>query len=66
MYRNMPKGPIPSVVVWNAISPIWYRWHANVRGQAMPVLALATALANASPEQQRMMLGEDLFMNESL
>lgn len=30
-------------------------------GQPMPVPALATALANASPEQQRTMLGESLY-----
>ncbi|XVE70117.1 hypothetical protein DITRI_Ditri10aG0045600 [Diplodiscus trichospermus] len=30
-------------------------------GQPMPIPALATALANAIPEQQRMMLGENLY-----
>ncbi|GKV01603.1 hypothetical protein SLEP1_g14148 [Rubroshorea leprosula] len=29
--------------------------------QPMPVVALASALANATPEQQRMMLGENLY-----
>ncbi|KAJ0437208.1 hypothetical protein HanHA300_Chr16g0599451 [Helianthus annuus] len=39
-----------------AVVPVSY-----ARDQAMPITALTSALANASPEQQRTMLGENLY-----
>ncbi|KAF3446628.1 hypothetical protein FNV43_RR11808 [Rhamnella rubrinervis] len=61
--RNMPEVPIPGVAggmlsVPYDVSGMPMR---DAAGQAMPIPALATALANASPEQQRTMLGEALY-----
>ena len=53
--RNMPEGPIPGVA--GGMLSVPYDMGGmpmrDAGGQAMPVPALATALANASPEQQR-------------
>ncbi|CBI19489.3 unnamed protein product, partial [Vitis vinifera] len=43
--RNMPDVPMPDAAI----------------GQPMPISALASALANATPDQQRTMLGESLY-----
>ncbi|KAL5559067.1 hypothetical protein UlMin_035278 [Ulmus minor] len=61
--RNMPEGPIPGVA--GGMLSVPYDMGGmpmrDAGGQAMPVPALATALANASSEQQRTMLGEALY-----
>ncbi|KAB2082670.1 hypothetical protein ES319_A05G213400v1 [Gossypium barbadense] len=62
--RMMPEGPMSNVP--GGILSVPYEMggmpmrDAGV-GQPMPVPALATALANATPEQQRTMLGESLY-----
>ncbi|KAK8354395.1 hypothetical protein V6Z11_A05G217300 [Gossypium hirsutum] len=62
--RMMPEGPMSNVP--GGILSVPYEMggmpmrDAGV-GKPMPVPALATALANATPEQQRTMLGESLY-----
>ena len=62
--RNMPDVPMQGMAggmlsVPYDISGVPMRDAAL--GQPMPIQALATALANAKPEQQRTMLGEALY-----
>ncbi|KAK4844874.1 hypothetical protein QYF36_025468 [Acer negundo] len=58
---NMPDVPMPGML------PVPYDMGAGMAmrdatvGQPMPITALSTALANASPEQQRTLLGESLY-----
>ncbi|KAL3514466.1 hypothetical protein ACH5RR_027183 [Cinchona calisaya] len=61
--RNVPDMTIPGVA-GGILSP--YDMSGMLPrdvpiGQPMPITALASALANASPEQQRTMLGESLY-----
>ncbi|CAK7347514.1 unnamed protein product [Dovyalis caffra] len=62
--RNMPDVPMPGVA-GGMLSVPYDMGGMPIRdaagGQPMPITALATALANASPEQQRTMLGESLY-----
>ncbi|XP_012445210.1 polyadenylate-binding protein 2 [Gossypium raimondii] len=62
--RMMPEGPM-SNVPGGMLSVPYDMGGMPMRdagvGQPMPVPALATALANATPEQQRTMLGESLY-----
>ncbi|XWS25582.1 hypothetical protein CRYUN_Cryun27aG0080500 [Craigia yunnanensis] len=62
--RNMPEVPMSSVA-GGMLSVPYDMGGMPLRdagiGQPMPISALATALANAMPEQQRMMLGESLY-----
>ncbi|XP_011017176.1 PREDICTED: polyadenylate-binding protein 8-like [Populus euphratica] len=62
--RNMPDVPMPGVA-GGMLSVPYDMGVMPIRdaagGQPMPITALATALANATPEQQRMMLGESLY-----
>ncbi|XWS21223.1 hypothetical protein CRYUN_Cryun30bG0036900 [Craigia yunnanensis] len=62
--RNMPEVPMSSVA-GGMLSVPYEMGGMPLRdadiGQPMPIQALATALANATPEQQRMMLGESLY-----
>ena len=53
--RNMPEVPIPGVAGGMLSVPydVGGMPMRDAAGQAMPIPALATALANASPEQQR-------------
>ncbi|TXG65297.1 hypothetical protein EZV62_006572 [Acer yangbiense] len=59
--RNMPDVPMPGML------PVPYDMGAGMAmrdatvRQPMPITALSTALANASPEQQRTLLGESLY-----
>lgn len=61
--RNLQDVPIPGVA--GGMLPVPYDLGGmpirDAAGQAMPITALATALANAPPEQQRTMLGEALY-----
>lgn len=61
--RNMPDVPMPGV--GGMLSVPYDMGGMHVReaaiSQPIPIGALASALANASPEQQRMMLGESLY-----
>eukprot|EP00262_Sarcandra_glabra_P012239 TRINITY_DN3114_c0_g2_i2.p1 TRINITY_DN3114_c0_g2~~TRINITY_DN3114_c0_g2_i2.p1 ORF type:complete len:655 (+),score=137.81 TRINITY_DN3114_c0_g2_i2:648-2612(+) len=62
--RNMPEVPLPGAAggmlsVPYDMSGMPLR-DASI-SQPIPISALATALANASPEQQRTMLGENLY-----
>ncbi|KAJ4701723.1 Polyadenylate-binding protein [Melia azedarach] len=63
--RNMPDVPMPGVA--GGMLPVPYDMGAGMPmrdaavGQPMPITALSTALANASPEQQRTLLGENLY-----
>lgn len=62
--RNMPDGPMSGV--GGGMLPVPYdmtgmQLRDSPVGQPMAVPALATALANATPEHQRMMLGESLY-----
>ncbi|MCL7026582.1 hypothetical protein MKW94_007058 [Papaver nudicaule] len=61
--RNMAEGPMPGVA--GGMLLVQYDMDGNpmrdVGSQPIPVGALATALANASPDQQRTMLGENLY-----
>ncbi|XAR61910.1 hypothetical protein NMG60_11016459 [Bertholletia excelsa] len=55
--RNMPDGPMLSVPYdMGGMLP-----RDGAVGQPMPITALASALANAPPDQQRTMLGESLY-----
>lgn len=53
--RNMPEVPIPGVAGGMISIPynVGVMPMRDAAGQAMPIPALATALANASPKQQR-------------
>ncbi|KAL2318531.1 hypothetical protein Fmac_032407 [Flemingia macrophylla] len=60
--RNMQDVPLP--VAGGMLSVPYDMGGMPIRdtvGQPMPIQALATALANAPPEQQRTMLGEALY-----
>ncbi|GAB2228346.1 hypothetical protein Droror1_Dr00010181 [Drosera rotundifolia] len=62
--RNMPEVPMPGVA--GGMLPVSYDMSGMpIRDAAIPqptpIGALASALANASPEQQRTMLGENLY-----
>ncbi|OIW10387.1 hypothetical protein TanjilG_05535 [Lupinus angustifolius] len=61
--RNMQDAPLQGV--GGGIIPVPYDIGGlpirDAVGQPMPIQALATALANAPPEQQRTMLGEALY-----
>ncbi|KAJ0087509.1 hypothetical protein Patl1_08912 [Pistacia atlantica] len=63
--RNMPEVPMPGVA--GGMLPVPYDMGGGMpmrdaaAGQPMPITALSTALANASPEQQRTLLGESLY-----
>ncbi|KAG5401364.1 hypothetical protein IGI04_015971 [Brassica rapa subsp. trilocularis] len=54
--RNMPDGPMPGGMV-----PFPYDINGMPLGQPMPAGALASSLAQASPAQQRTILGETLY-----
>ncbi|KAF8088829.1 hypothetical protein N665_0529s0025 [Sinapis alba] len=54
--RNMPDGPMPGGMV-----PFPYDINGFPLGQHMPAGALASSLAQASPAQQRTILGENLY-----
>lgn len=60
--RNMPDVPMPGVA-GGMLSVPYDMGGMPIRDatQPMPITALATALANATPEQQRTMLGESLY-----
>ncbi|XP_042400669.1 polyadenylate-binding protein 2-like isoform X1 [Zingiber officinale] len=61
--RNIPDGPMPGVI-GGMISPYdmgGFGMRDVPIPQPIPIGALASALANATPEQQRMMLGENLY-----
>ncbi|GAV61303.1 RRM_1 domain-containing protein/PABP domain-containing protein [Cephalotus follicularis] len=62
--RNMPDVPMPGVA-GSMLSVPYDMGGMPLRdtplGQPMPITALATALANSTPEQQRTMLGESLY-----
>ncbi|XP_019153341.1 PREDICTED: polyadenylate-binding protein 2-like [Ipomoea nil] len=63
--RNVPEVPVPGVgggmlSVPYDMGGILPR-DAATMGQPVPITALASALANAPPEQQRTMLGENLY-----
>ncbi|XP_020234274.1 polyadenylate-binding protein 2 [Cajanus cajan] len=61
--RNMQDVPLP-VAAGGMLSVPYDMGGMPMRdtvGQPMPIQALATALANAPPEQQRTMLGEALY-----
>ncbi|KAK3019928.1 hypothetical protein RJ639_004911 [Escallonia herrerae] len=62
--RNVPDGTMPGVA--GGMLPVPYDVGGMLprdaaMAQPMPITALASALANASPEQQRTMLGENLY-----
>ncbi|CAA2971328.1 polyadenylate-binding 2-like [Olea europaea subsp. europaea] len=63
--RNVPEGPMPGVAggmfstPYDMVGSMLPRDAAIT--QPMPITALASALANATPEQQRTMLGENLY-----
>ncbi|CAI9757913.1 unnamed protein product [Fraxinus pennsylvanica] len=62
--RNVLEGPIPGVAGGMVSAPYdvgsMLPRDATI-SQPMPTTALASALANATPEQQRTMLGENLY-----
>lgn len=62
--RNVPDGPMPGVA--GGMLSVPYDMGGMLprdaaMGQPMPISTLASALANAPPEQQRTMLGESLY-----
>ncbi|KAA8528512.1 hypothetical protein F0562_035867 [Nyssa sinensis] len=62
--RNMPDVPMPGMA--GGMLSVPYDMGGMLprdaaMGQPMPVPALATSLANAPPDQQRTMLGENLY-----
>ncbi|PHT32434.1 Polyadenylate-binding protein 2 [Capsicum baccatum] len=63
--RNVPDGPMPGVAGGMLSVPYdmggMLPRDAAAMGQPMPISTLASALANAPPEQQRTMLGESLY-----
>ncbi|KAL6580769.1 hypothetical protein OROMI_006692 [Orobanche minor] len=63
--RNVPDGPMSSVA--GGMLTVSYDMGGMlprdaVVPQLMPIIALASAHANASPEQHRTMLGEKLYL----
>nr|BAD94406.1 putative poly(A) binding protein [Arabidopsis thaliana] len=54
--RNMPDGPMPGGMV-----PVAYDMNVMPYSQPMSAGQLATSLANATPAQQRTLLGESLY-----
>ncbi|KAH7523654.1 hypothetical protein FEM48_Zijuj06G0034800 [Ziziphus jujuba var. spinosa] len=61
--RNISEVPVPGFAGGMLSVPydVGGMPMRDAAGQAMPIPALATALANAIPEQQRTMLGEALY-----
>ncbi|XXG56200.1 hypothetical protein AAC387_Pa03g3681 [Persea americana] len=59
--RNMPEGPMPGVAGGMLSVPYDMGGMPVREPQPIPIGALASALANATPEQQRTMLGESLY-----
>ncbi|KAG6406883.1 hypothetical protein SASPL_134527 [Salvia splendens] len=59
--RNVPDGPIPGGMLSVPYDLGGMLPRDSAVPQPMPVTALASALANATPEQQRTMLGENLY-----
>ncbi|XP_042007943.1 polyadenylate-binding protein 8-like [Salvia splendens] len=59
--RNVPDGPIPGGMLSVPYDLGGMLPRDSAGPQPMPVTALASALANATPEQQRTMLGENLY-----
>ncbi|XP_042496164.1 polyadenylate-binding protein 2-like [Macadamia integrifolia] len=63
--RNMPDVPMPAGVAGGMLSMPYDMGGMPLRdatmSQPIPISALASALANATPEQQRTMLGESLY-----
>ncbi|CAA0819608.1 Polyadenylate-binding protein 2 [Striga hermonthica] len=60
--RNMQDGPMPGI--GGGMLSVPYEMGGTAPAavpQPMPITALASALANATPEQQRTMLGENLY-----
>nr|GMC56156.1 polyadenylate-binding protein 2-like [Ipomoea batatas] len=62
--RNVPEVPVPGVA--GGMLSVPYDMGGILprdatMGQPVPITALASALANAPPEQQRTMLGENLY-----
>ncbi|KAG6422084.1 hypothetical protein SASPL_118647 [Salvia splendens] len=62
--RNVPDAPIPGV--GGGVLPVPYDMAGILPRDAaipqpIPISALASSLANATPEQQRTMLGENLY-----
>ncbi|KAL8188892.1 hypothetical protein R6Q57_029403 [Mikania cordata] len=54
---DVPMGSVP----YNIGNPMQLRDAAGISPQPIPIGALASALANASPAEQRTMLGENLY-----
>ncbi|KAJ6751209.1 hypothetical protein OIU85_001705 [Salix viminalis] len=66
VYRYPPGRGLPDVPMTGSMLPVPYDMGGMpmrdaALSQSVPVGALATALANASPDQQRTMLGENLY-----
>ncbi|XP_057531756.1 polyadenylate-binding protein 2-like [Amaranthus tricolor] len=65
VYRYPPGRNMPEVPMAGAMLPGYDMGGMPLRdtgiAQPVPISALATALANAAPEQQRTMLGESLY-----
>lgn len=62
--RNMPDMPIPGASGGMLSSPFdmgGFPGRDGGMSQPIPISALASSLANAPPDQQRMMLGESLY-----
>ncbi|XP_043712091.1 polyadenylate-binding protein 8-like isoform X2 [Telopea speciosissima] len=62
--RNMPDVPMPGVAGGMLSMPYdmgGMPLRDSAMSQPIPISALASALANSSPEQQRTMLGESLY-----
>ncbi|CAN1323980.1 Polyadenylate-binding protein 2 [Linum perenne] len=62
--RNMPEVPMPGVGGGMLSVPYdmgGMAMREAAAGQPMPITALTSALANASPEDQRTLLGENLY-----
>ncbi|XP_057779753.1 polyadenylate-binding protein 2-like [Salvia miltiorrhiza] len=59
--RNVPDVPMPGVAGGMVSVPYDMGGMLPRDPQPMPITALASALANATPEQQRTMLGENLY-----
>ncbi|KAF9666008.1 hypothetical protein SADUNF_Sadunf16G0184200 [Salix dunnii] len=66
VYRYPPGRGLPDVPMTGSMLPVPYDMGGMpmrdaALSQSIPVGALATALANATPDQQRTMLGENLY-----
>ncbi|CAN1307459.1 Polyadenylate-binding protein 2 [Linum perenne] len=62
VYRYPPgRGGMPEVPMTGAAGPAGMPMRDAGLSQPIPIGALATALANATPEEQRTMLGENLY-----